>query len=80
MFCVVVASKVTRKNAALYVEQLHQRGIKDASVYIENDIVRVVYGMYATEAEALDSVRHIRDNEEFANAWIYKTHSNTKPI
>ena len=43
-YCIVVASQVKRSNADLFVEQLHKQGYKDAAVYINNNIVRVICG------------------------------------
>lgn len=71
-YCIVVASQVKKSNAELFVEKLHQQGYKDATVYIHNNIVRVICGEYATEAEAYAQLNKMNVHEEFYEAWVYK--------
>ena len=71
-YCIVLASQVKKSNAKDYVERLQKRGYKEASVYIHNKIVRVVYGSFPTEAEAYSQLRKMNNEEEFAEAWVYK--------
>lgn len=47
-YCIVLASRITQRNADAFVSELHKEGWKDADVYINNDIVRVVYGHFQT--------------------------------
>ena len=69
-FCIVLASRITKKNAAAYIDELHENGYEQAHLYINNDIVRVVYGDYGSEAEAYSTLRTIRGNKYFEQAWI----------
>lgn len=71
-FCIVVASSIPKKNADIYVEQLHKRGLNEAYTYVNNHMVRVIYGNYASENEAYNALQKVRDNAEFENAWILK--------
>ena len=71
-FCIVLASHVKLSNAESYVEQLKKRGIKDAEVYIHRNTVRVVCGSYKTESEAYRHLNKMNNDEEFAEAWVYK--------
>lgn len=71
-FCIVVASSIPQKNADKYVEQLHKRGLNEAYTYVNNYMVRVIYGNYASENEAYNALQKVRDNAEFENAWILK--------
>lgn len=71
-FCIVLASRITRKNANRFVSELQDAGITDAQTYVHNDIVRVVYGHFATEKDAQDSLRKMRDNSYFEEAWVYE--------
>ena len=71
-YCIVLASCITKKNAEAFVNELHAQGWNDADVYVYNDIVRVVYGHYEKEAEAYDTLRNIRNNKYFEEAWVYK--------
>lgn len=71
-YCIVLASRITQSNANAFVGELRKNGLKDVSVYVNNDIVRVVYGSYATEREAYGTLRSVRDNKYFEQAWVYK--------
>ncbi len=71
-YCIVVASQVKKSNAEIFVEQLHKQGYKDASIFIHNDIVRVICGEFATEAEAYRQLNKMNVHEEFYEAWVYK--------
>ena len=72
IYCIVLASHVKLSNAENYVEQLKKRGIKDAEVYIHRNTVRVVCGSYKTEGEAYRHLNKLNNDEEFAEAWVYK--------
>lgn len=71
-YCIILASRITRKNAERFVDELKSAGISDAYTYVHNDIVRVAYGKFATEDEAQDSLRKLRDNSYFEQAWVYE--------
>jgi len=77
VYCIVLASQVKLSNAEYYVEQLKKRGIKDAEVYIHHNIVRVVCGAYKTEAEAYRHLNKLSNDDEFAEAWVYKKASES---
>ena len=72
-YYIVVASQVKRSNAENYVEKLHRQGYEDARVFIHKNVVRVTCGEYDSESEAYRHLRKLNNNEEFADAWIYKT-------
>ena len=71
-FTIVMASHVTKHNAEAFVKQLHKDGLSEAGIYIHNNVVRVVYGNYKTEADAYNDLRTIRSNEDFEEAWVYQ--------
>lgn len=71
-YCLVLASQVKKSNAEYFVDQLHQKGYTDARVYEHNNIVRVVFGSYATEGEAYQQLNRLNGTKEFAEAWVYK--------
>ena len=71
-FCIVLASCIPQKNAERYVEQLHNKGFDKAFTMVNNKMVRVVYGNYASESEAYSDLQKIRSNDEFEQAWILK--------
>lgn len=69
---IVLASRVTKRNAATYVEQLQKQGVKGAKVVISATNVKVVYGNYETESQAYKALHSLHDNETFADGWITK--------
>lgn len=71
-YCIILASRITRVNADRFVEELKAAGISDAYTYVHNDVVRVAYGKFATEDDAQDSLRKLRDNHFFEQAWVYE--------
>lgn len=71
-YCLVLASRVKRSNAEELVRNLHKRGFKDAEVYENNNMVRVIYGHFRTEGEAYGARNSLCHNADFAEAWVYK--------
>lgn len=69
---IVLASRVTKRNAANYVETLQPKGFKAAKVVITATNVKVVYGSYETEGQAYKALHDLRNNEVFADGWITK--------
>jgi hypothetical protein len=71
-YTIVLASQVKRNNAEEFVEQLHKSGYKDATIYVYNNVIRVVLGVYNTQEEAYKKLSSLRRIEGFENAWVYK--------
>jgi len=71
-YCIILASRITHNNANRFVGELKEAGIADAYTYVHNDIVRVAYGHFASESDAQDSLRKLRDNHYFEQAWVYE--------
>ena len=71
-YSIVLASRVTKRNAASYVETLQAKGLKDAKVVITPSNVKVVYGTYNSENEANKALNGLRHNEVFSDSWITK--------
>lgn len=71
-FTIVLASKVTRKNAAAYVGKLHKDGLTDAGVYTAKKTTKVVYGSYATQDKACNALNKLKKHREFGDAWVMK--------
>jgi len=71
-YCIVMASHVSKQNAETFVNELHAKGYTEAYTYIHNNIVRVVYGNYESEADAHSVLRDIRGNKYFEQSWVYK--------
>ena len=54
------------------VERLAAKGLTKAGVLVEkNNSVKVVYGRYADEGEAYDTLNGMRGNDVFSEAWVY---------
>ena len=71
-YSIVLASRVTKHNAANYAERLQGKGFKQARVLITENNVKVIYGTYNSESEAYAALKNLRDNEAFADGWITK--------
>ena len=71
-YCIVVASQVKKNNAEEYVERLHREGYAYAKVYVRNNTIRVLCGEYDSEAEAYRQLNKMNNQEQFAEAWVYK--------
>ena len=72
VYTIVLASQVRQSRAEEFVAQLQKAGHKSARVFIRNNVVRVVYGEYASEADASSDLQAFHRMEGFEEAWIYK--------
>lgn len=72
-FCLVLASQVSQPNAEVFVKQLQARGHKGARVSVNANTRRVIYGNYATKAQAYEALSTLRANTaDFDEAWVYE--------
>lgn len=71
-FCIVLASRVSKKNATRYTADLQHRGYKSARILNRVNGAKVVYGNFKTQDEAQQVLRQLNDKEEFAEAWVMK--------
>ena len=69
-FCLVLASRVTKKNAAAYVDQLRQKGYQTARVLPRERGAKVIYGSYKTENEAYNVLNRMCVQPDFSEAWV----------
>lgn len=69
-YSIVLASRVTKHNAANYAERLQEKGFKATRVQISDSNVKVIYGTYSTEDQAYSELNRLRSNEVFADGWI----------
>lgn len=70
-FSIVLASKVTKKNAEAYVEQLKKNGFDKAEMISRTNGTKVIYGHFKSEAEAYNSLRNLRSSSEvFNEGWV----------
>ena len=69
----VLASWVAKRNAEIFVNQLKEDGFSEAHLYQTPNMLRVVYGHYATETEAYNALHQLRaKSNHFAEAWVLK--------
>jgi len=71
-FCIVLASQVTKKNAEIFISQLNDENFSEARLMTNRKgMLRVVYGNYASEADAISHLRELRSqSKRFVEAWI----------
>lgn len=68
-FTLVLASQVSKKNAADFIDQLQKKGFPQASI-LEGKFRRVVYGVFSTQAEAYNKLQQLRSDSHFNEAWV----------
>ncbi|MBQ9361998.1 MAG: SPOR domain-containing protein [Bacteroidaceae bacterium] len=69
-YTLVLACYVSEKNARLFIEHLTEAGYNGAE-FVGGKVTRILYGQYATEEEATQSLRKLRkENNSFAQAWV----------
>ena len=72
-YTIVLASQVTKKNAEAFVEHLKKNGHESARMIKTGKTIRVVYSSYASENEAYNALRPLRQNDsDFADGWVMK--------
>ena len=71
-YTLVMASKISHKNANAYAAELHKKGFADAEVYTKNKSTRVVYGTYASQDAAYRALKSLQQHKVFAEAWVMK--------
>lgn len=72
-YTIVLASAVSKKNAQIFVDNLHAGGEDTAEVYVRGKMTRVIVGKFSTEKEAYEYISAKRKtNGSFSQAWILK--------
>ncbi len=71
-FCIVLASKVTKRNAESYVAKLKKNGHDKAAVLTGHGATKVVYGKFTNIKEAYNTLNSLSGNAEFAEGWVLK--------
>ena len=70
-FSIVLASKVSKKNAETYVAQLKKGGFDKAEAVTRSNGTKVIYGHFKTETEAHNFLRNLRSTaDDFNDGWI----------
>lgn len=71
-YSIVLASRVTKHNAANYAERLQSKGYKATRVLITSSNVKVIYGSFNSEAQAYRELNRLHGDEAFADGWVTK--------
>ena len=69
-YCIVLASRVAKSNAAEYVEKLHKRGYNEAQVLCRASGNKVVYGEYQSKEDARKALNTLNNKADFADCWV----------
>lgn len=77
-YTIVLASRVSIKNAQQYVDKLHQHGMTEASVCRHNGFTKVIYKKFASRAEANSALSQLKADSSFADSWITEIKQNDK--
>lgn len=77
-YTIVLASRVSIKNAQQYVSKLHQQGMAEASVCRHNGFTKVIYRKFASRAEANSALSLLKANSSFADSWITEIKQNDR--
>lgn len=72
-YTIVLACKISRKNAEAYAATLTADGCGEVTVLAPESNPKVIVGDYATQKEAYAALARLRPtNKAFAEAWVYK--------
>lgn len=77
-YTIVLASRVSIKNAQQYVSKLHQQGMTEANVCRSNRFTKVIYKKFASRAEANRALSQLKADSSFADSWITEIKQNDK--
>lgn len=77
-YTIVLASRVSIKNAQQYVDKLHQHGMTEANVCRSNGFTKVIYKKFASRAEANSALSRLKADSSFADSWITEIKQNDK--
>lgn len=70
-YTIVLASKVSKKGAEIFIASLHKAGYKEAKLYERGNMRKVIYGYYTSETAAQENLHTLRESDNiFADAWI----------
>ena len=69
-YTIVLASAIPQANANELVAKLQLNGLKEAITYKKGKMVRVVYGNFASKAEAQTKLKELHRHTDFSQAWV----------
>lgn len=70
-YCIVLACRITKSNAEEYVGRLRSEGYSNVRLDGNRSSLKVVYGSYSSEEEALSELKAFRNKDAFKDAWIF---------
>lgn len=71
-YCIVLACRITKSNAEVFVARLQAKGYKDVRLIGKTGTsLKVVYGNFKSEGEALDKLNALNGDDVFKESWIY---------
>ena len=71
-YTIVLASRITKKNAEAYTESLKNKGLENAEMIAKGTHVKVICGRYESEKEAYKAMNKLNNNPDFADCWVTK--------
>ena len=71
-YTIVLASRITKKNAEAYTESLKNKGLENAEMIAKGAHVKVICGRYESEKEAYKAMNKLNNNPDFADCWVTK--------
>ncbi len=71
-YCIVLASRITKKNAEEFAAKLRKNGVDSATVLKERNGVKVIAGRYGKEKDAYAAMNSMKKDESFSDVWVYR--------
>ena len=71
-YTIVLASRITKKNAEAYTKSLKNKGLENAKMIAKGGHVKVICGRYESEKEAYKAMNKLNNNPDFADCWVTK--------
>ena len=71
-YTIVLASRITKKNAEAYTKSLKTKGLENAEMIAKGVHVKVICGRYESEKEAYKAMNELNNNPDFADCWVTK--------
>jgi len=71
-FCIVFASRITKKNAEAFAAQLRDGGLDNVAVLGRTGNLKVVSGRYDSERAARERLNMLKHNDRYSDCWIYR--------
>ncbi len=72
-YCLVLASKITKRNANRYAQMLKDKGYDKTEVLVDDKDVKVTYGRYETKNEAYLAFGKLHGKAEFKDCWVMRS-------